>query len=103
MIHVTFLFTLTSNSIILHRDHKHLMDNYHLWGPSARTCMSLTNPKRLQRYEQLVASAVDRFVENHRQFSFLNTASLLPRLFTVQPTHGSRQQITVKFAIDHVL
>ena len=46
---------------------------YRLWGPSARTCISLMDDKRVKVHRQLVKPAADEFATNVNQFAGLNS------------------------------
>ncbi|KAH9077651.1 hypothetical protein EDB83DRAFT_2345111 [Lactarius deliciosus] len=82
---------------------KSLRDNYDLWGPSARTCILLTNPNQVWHHRLAVASAAYEFTSNVKQFDGLNAALVSHRLFTVRPTKNSRQHVTAEFASRHLL
>jgi hypothetical protein len=105
MILATFFFTLNSSRTLLHLNLEHLRDNYNLWGPSARICISLISPKRLEAHEAAVIAAAHQFTVGIHSGQFTNIDAVLVthRLFTVQPTKDSRQKVTANFATNHLL
>ncbi|KAH9011684.1 hypothetical protein EDB84DRAFT_1647058 [Lactarius hengduanensis] len=94
---------LNALGTILDLNLKSLCDNYDLWGPSARVCISLMDPDRVGDHILVVASAAYQFINNIKQFDRLNAALLSHRLFAVQPTKDSRQDVTAEFASRHLL
>jgi hypothetical protein len=97
------IFTLNSSySLIKHFNVKRLRENYKLWGPSARTCISLLDDKKVNVYRQSVESAADEFSTNVNQYVGLNAVLVLHRLFFVRPDK-SRQDVIATFASPHVL
>ncbi|KAH9064626.1 hypothetical protein EDB87DRAFT_1598434 [Lactarius vividus] len=94
---------LNALGTILDLDLKSLRDNYDLWGPSARICISLVDPNRVGDHILAVASAAYLFTNNVKQFDGLNAALVSHRLFAVRPTKDSRQKVTAEFASRHLL
>lgn len=89
---------------ILHLDLKCLHDNYYLWGPVTRTCITLADPKRLGHHEMAVAVAALRFTKDVIQFGDLDSLTVSHQLFSVRPNleEGSRQDVTVDFATRNI-
>lgn len=102
IVFVAYLALNSPYSRILNQDLDLMRKNYKLWGPSARTCMSLTNDNALERHKRKLDRAVDRFTKDFTQFEKIDAASVSHQLFVVRPTE-SRQYETVEFASDHVL
>ncbi|KAH9048862.1 hypothetical protein EDB84DRAFT_1574436 [Lactarius hengduanensis] len=94
---------LNALGTILDLNLKSLRDNYDLWGPSARTCISLMDPDQVGAHILTVASAAYEFTSNVKQFDGLNAALVSHRLFAVKPIEGSRQTVTAEFASRHLL
>ncbi|KAN0136591.1 hypothetical protein V8E53_005638 [Lactarius tabidus] len=90
---------------ILHLDLKCLHDNYHLWGPDARTCITLADSKRLPHHQMAVAVASRQFTKEVIQFGDFDSLKLLDPLFSVRPNlqEGSRQAVTVDIATKNIL
>ena len=104
MILTAFSFTLTSSySTILNLNLTSLHNNYTVWGPSARSCITLMDPKQLEDYERAVKSAATYFTQNSSQFSQLDAVLASHRLIIVRPSKQSRQDVTAEFASDHIL
>ncbi|KAH9030527.1 hypothetical protein EDB85DRAFT_1429344 [Lactarius pseudohatsudake] len=94
---------LNALGTILDLNLRSLRDNYDLWGPSARTCILLTDPNQVRHHRLAVASAAYQFTNNVKQFDGLNVALVSHRLFAVRPTKDSRQDVTAEFASRHLL
>ena len=99
---VAYLALNSPYSRMLNQDLDLMRRNYNLWGPSARTCICLTDDYALVRHKWELADAVDRLTRNSAQFESIDAVSVLDELFVVRPTE-SRQCETVEFASDHVL
>ena len=102
---IVFVACLALNSPysrMLNQDLDLVRRNFNLWGPSARTCIWLTNDYALVRHKWVLANAVNRLIRNSAQFESIDAVSVLDELFVVRPTE-SRHCETVEFASDHVL
>lgn len=64
--------------------------------------MSLVSTKLTKKHEMQVESIATEFTKNCSQFEKLNAVTVSHRLFTVHP-HHTRQEMTVKFATNHIL
>ncbi|KAH8981944.1 hypothetical protein EDB86DRAFT_3129307 [Lactarius hatsudake] len=94
---------LNALGTILDLNLKSLRDNYDLWGPSTRICISLTDPNQVRDHRLAVASAAYQFTNNVVGLESFDAASVSHQLFAVRPTKDSRQDVTVEFASDHLL
>lgn len=96
---------LSALGIILHLDLKCLHDNFRLWGPIARTCIDLADPRHLAHHNETVASAARDLTKKIDQFADLDSLMVSHQLISVRPDlrNGSRQNVTVDFATKHLL
>jgi hypothetical protein len=93
------IFTLGfPHSTIRHLDIERLRDNYNIWGPSARTCISVLTPHRLDRHILAVISAANYFTRHFDQFDDLDAVVVFHQLYVVRPTHG-RQGVNCEICI----
>jgi hypothetical protein len=100
---MTINFMLSSSySLIKRLDVERLCKNYDLWGPSARTCMSLMDGGQLEDYKRSVESAADKFTRDVGQFADLDDMSVSHRLLVLLPCK-TRRTVTATLASDHVL
>ncbi|KAH9001047.1 hypothetical protein EDB92DRAFT_2847 [Lactarius akahatsu] len=84
---------------ILGLNAERLRNNYNLWGPSARVCISLTkNPDDVGSHAQSVADAANSLTSQYGDFKSTSTR----KLFVVRPTSSSRRMATVEFGTNHL-
>jgi hypothetical protein len=89
--------------MIYHLDINLLRKNYKQWGPSARTCIMLSNPFEIQAYRFDLTSTANWFAKNFDQFDSLYVALMSHQLVVVRPTTESRQMVTGEFASERLL
>ncbi|KAH9071614.1 hypothetical protein EDB83DRAFT_260484 [Lactarius deliciosus] len=93
---------LMALAIILDLDGESLQNNYNLWGPSARDCISLMkDPKDVSSHAQSVVQAVHNLAKDTSQFSDFQFTST-QQLFVIRPAADSRQVPAVEFGTNYL-
>ncbi|KAH9984470.1 hypothetical protein BJV77DRAFT_182514 [Russula vinacea] len=93
---------MTALGLIKNLDVERLHKNYRLWGPSARTCITLMDTMRVVAHERSVEVAADEFTSNIRQFANIDEMASSHRLIVAWPTATKRTAYPA-FASNYIL